>query len=192
MDAKQQRVIGSCYLHIEGTGGVDVVCNLSYAGKSVWSTIITSTKAVSKVDFIVEDAQLWYPCGYGKQPLYEISVDLIWKETLIDRRSKRIGFRQVELVQTPDSVGKAFYFRINGIEIFCGGSNWIPADSFVTRISKERYYKWIRLLAEGNQVMTRCVLRLVQFCQSANKLQAPGLAVYGSLTISTMLVTKWV
>jgi beta-mannosidase len=35
-------------------------------------------------------------------------------------------------VQTPDSVGKTFYFRVNGVDVFCGGSDWIPADSFVS------------------------------------------------------------
>ena len=35
------------------------------------------------------------------------------------------------------------------------GSNWIPADNFLTRITPERYRDWITLLRDGNQNMIR-------------------------------------
>ena len=69
--------------------------------------------------------------------------------------SKKIGFRKTELVQKLDDLGKSFYFRVNNKDVFCGGSNWIPADCFVPRISAERYRKWLQIAVEGNQIMTR-------------------------------------
>ena len=56
--------------------------------------------------------------------------------------------------------------------LFCTGSNWIPADSFLTtyakplslaimplirfrRMTRERYRAWLQLLIDGNQNMVR-------------------------------------
>jgi beta-galactosidase/beta-glucuronidase len=72
-----------------------------------------------------------------------------------DTLFKRIGFRTCSLVQKPDSNGKSFYFRFNNFDIFCGGSCWIPADSFLSGITSKRYRDWIKLLAASNQVMIR-------------------------------------
>jgi hypothetical protein len=33
-----------------------------------------------------------------------------------------------------DQEGLTFLFEINNIRIFCGGSNWIPADNFLTTL----------------------------------------------------------
>jgi beta-mannosidase len=52
-------------------------------------------------------------------------------------------------------VGSSFYFRVNNVDVFAGGSCWIPADNFLSRISPQRYHDWVRLLVEGNQAMVR-------------------------------------
>lgn len=53
---------------------------------------------------------------------------------MLDVKEKRIGFRRVRIVQDElvDQPGHTFLFEINNMRIFCGGSNWIPADSFLT------------------------------------------------------------
>ena len=60
----------------------------------------------------------------------------------------RTAFRNVKVVQEPlqDQPGTSFLFEVNNVRIFCGGSNWIPADSFLTEIEPERYRKWVDLL----------------------------------------------
>ena len=57
----------------------------------------------------------------------------------IHSKSARFGFRTVELVQKPiaGSKGLSFYFKINGIEVFLKGSNWIPADALRDRVTKD-------------------------------------------------------
>jgi beta-mannosidase len=45
----------------------------------------------------------------------------------------------VELKQTPDSIGQSFYFTKKGKPIFIKGANWVPADVFLPRVSKEKY-----------------------------------------------------
>ncbi|KAL2015960.1 hypothetical protein VTK56DRAFT_4495 [Thermocarpiscus australiensis] len=105
----------------------------------------------------LESPQLWWPRGYGGQHLYELQMRSVASDgsTVLAEERQTIGFRQVELVQEPDEFGQSFYFRINGVDIFSGGSCWIPADSFLTRIESQRYRDWIQLLAEGNQNMVR-------------------------------------
>jgi beta-mannosidase len=104
-----------------------------------------------------ENPQLWWPRGYGPQTLCELQVRIIAGDgsTVLAEKRQKIGFRKVELIQEHDEFGQSFYFRINGVDIFSGGSCWVPADSFLPRITPRRYRQWMELLAEGNQNMIR-------------------------------------
>ncbi|KAJ5585288.1 Glycoside hydrolase family 2 immunoglobulin-like beta-sandwich [Penicillium hispanicum] len=103
----------------------------------------------------INDPELWWPHGYGSQPLYSMTVSLSRDGKELHKVSKRFGIRSAELIQLPDNHGKSFFFRINGKDIFCGGSCWIPADSLLPSISHERYRKWIDLIVKGGQTMVR-------------------------------------
>lgn len=106
----------------------------------------------------LEEPELWYPHGYGAQPLYKFTATLKDASGVeIDSVTKTIGVRTVKVVERElkDQPGTSFFFEINGVPIFCGGSNWIPADNFIPRIGDERYREWLQLLKDGNQVMAR-------------------------------------
>ncbi|GGO29595.1 beta-mannosidase [Microbispora rosea subsp. aerata] len=81
------------------------------------------------VTLTVPDPDLWWPRGYGEQPLYDLTVRLDDHEW-----TGRIGFRSVEL----DRAGDAFTFVVNGRPVFVKGFNWIPDDCFPSRITRER------------------------------------------------------
>lgn len=83
----------------------------------------------------VKKPQLWYPNGYGDQPLYQVKVILLCEGAVLDERAFQVGLRTIELRQEPDAWGRSFTFVVNGIPVFAKGSNWIPADSFPTRIT---------------------------------------------------------
>ncbi|ETI26027.1 hypothetical protein G647_02804 [Cladophialophora carrionii CBS 160.54] len=110
-------------------------------------------KAAAKLK--VPDPELWWPNGYGKQPLYTVSVAIAADETVLHTESRRVGLRRVHLVQEPDRHGKSFYFRINDVDVFCGGSCWVPTDSFLTNVTPEKYRAWIELMVPANQKMIR-------------------------------------
>jgi len=119
---------------------------------------IEFTNGHSEFKFSSGELQLWYPIRYGKQPLYSLIVSV--SDTagkVVDSKTERIAFRRVRVVQEPliDQPGKTFLFEVNNIRIFCGGSNWIPADSFLTTVTTERYRAWLQLLIDGNQNMIR-------------------------------------
>ncbi|KAF1811736.1 putative beta-mannosidase [Eremomyces bilateralis CBS 781.70] len=124
------------------------------------STVITIDAIVdeqrnAKQEFSIPNVLLWYPHGYGDQPLYDVEATLYEGDDVIHSTKKRTAFRKAELVQQPDDIGKSFFFRINGVDVFCGGSNWIPADSFTPRISEHRYRKWLSMMVRGYQTMIR-------------------------------------
>ncbi|KAI0036030.1 glycoside hydrolase family 2 protein [Vararia minispora EC-137] len=103
---------------------------------------------------------LWYPIGYGKQTMYTVKVvtyDQSGKQ--LDEKKQQVGFRRARVVEEKLSEdghdGLTFLFEVNNVRIFCGGSNWIPADSFLTTVTPERYRAWLELLVKGNQNMVR-------------------------------------
>ncbi|KAF4999106.1 hypothetical protein FDECE_11607 [Fusarium decemcellulare] len=131
--------------------------DVSLDGKEVATNTAVVQDTEATTNFHIQDPALWYPIRYGKQPLYTIKATLLDSESEVDSASKRIGLRRLELVQRElqGQPGTSFFFQVNNIPLFCGGSNWIPADNFIPRISKERYYDWVKLVADGNQFMIR-------------------------------------
>jgi beta-mannosidase len=107
----------------------------------------------------IPNPELWWPNGYGDQPLYQIDVSLLGKDSfqrrLLDQKKYQVGLRTIELRQEQDQWGRSFVFAVNGITILCKGSNWIPADSFPTRITNEYLENLIRSAAETHQNMLR-------------------------------------
>ena len=109
----------------------------------------------ASVPFSIDNPKLWYPKGYGEQARYTLQASIVRGETELHSLTKLIGFRRTALIQESDSHGTSFYFRINNVDVFAGGSCWVPADSFLAQVPAERYRNWARLTAEGNQVMLR-------------------------------------
>lgn len=144
-------------IDVESVGGGDYTAQVSLGltGKVISSQTIPLSGKAAQVTFSVDKPALWWPHGYGEQTLYDISVSLLRNGEQVDQTSKKFGIRTAEVVQQPDKHGKSFFFRINGMDVFCGGSCWIPADSLLPAISAERYRKWIELMVAGRQVMIR-------------------------------------
>ena len=156
VDTRSRSVKGTIFVQIDGQSDGEVEALISQAGTVIFETKISPNQdGVARVDFELHQVNLWWPHGYGLQHLYDFTVSLKVNNHQIDRRTKRIGLRKAELVQQVDEMGKSFFFRINGVDIYCGGSNWIPADSFTPRIGEERYRRWIQTVVEGNQHMLR-------------------------------------
>jgi beta-mannosidase len=86
----------------------------------------------------VPDAPVWWPVGYGEQPLADLTLTLASDDQELDRWQRRIGFRSVELDTSPDGIGTRFTISINGQPVFVKGVNWIPDDHFLTRITAEQ------------------------------------------------------
>lgn len=73
----------------------------------------------------VANPKLWYPVGKGHQPLYVASVTLVANGVALHTTEKRIGLRKARIVQKSldgEKEGGSFYFEVNGLSIFAGGS----------------------------------------------------------------------
>ncbi|MFD8302119.1 glycoside hydrolase family 2 protein [Streptomyces sp. NPDC059690] len=87
----------------------------------------------------VPDARLWWPRGYGQQPLYEVELTLLHEGDTLDVWRRRVGFRTVRLDSSADAHGTGFTLVVNGERLFARGVNWIPDDVFPSRVTRERY-----------------------------------------------------
>jgi beta-mannosidase len=115
------------------------------------------SKAQKTVDFdwIIENPVLWWPNGEGEQNLHTLTVcllDATGGET--DCLEKRVGIRTIQL-QTENKSKNIFRFLINNQPVYIKGSNWIPADSFLPRISPRKYRSLLQMAADAHMNMVR-------------------------------------
>lgn len=104
----------------------------------------------------VPDVQLWWPVGYGSQPLYEVLVTIGSSDDLLyDEWRSRVGFRTVQVNTEADDIGRPFQLIINGVPVHARGYNWIPDDAMISRIDEQRYSRAVRDLVESNSNMVR-------------------------------------
>jgi beta-mannosidase len=138
--------------------GASITVRLTDADNTVVSetTLPASGSAVQHTITVTAPA-LWYPNGHGEQPRYKLTVTLHDGEKTLDSNEQLLGLRRLRLVQEPliDAPGTSFYFEVNNIPLFCGGANWIPADSFTPRVTIEKYRAWLQMAADSHMVMLR-------------------------------------
>ena len=117
----------------------------------------SSFTCVHKVEFTagqckfeVSHPALWWPKGYGKPDLYQVTTQLLQKGKVLAEREDFVGIRTVQLLRTDtNSVEKPgqFLFKINDVPIMCKGSNWVPADAFHSR-DAGRYQKILEMFID--------------------------------------------
>lgn len=118
---------------------------------------ISADVKINKVMLSIEvnNPHLWWPNGYGAQPLYKVSIEVLQGAAQLDKKDYQLGLRTIELHQKPDEWGKSFTFVVNDLPVFAKGSDWIPADSFPTRISDAYMEGLIRDATLTHQNMLR-------------------------------------
>ncbi len=118
--------------------------------------------------FDIAAARLWYPAGYGEQPMYTLRVEVGGH-----RFEQPFGIRTLKLLQLPDPEGSDFAERarrvresaagqsmtrntdsagflvlVNGVEILCRGGNWVPSEPFVSEETPERIEYLVSMAAK--------------------------------------------
>ena len=86
-----------------------------------------------RFDIRVANPKLWWPKNAGEQNLYDVTVELLYCDQVVDTHTMRTGIRTVELSRTSitDKDGNGdFCFIINGKRVFAMGTNWVPLDAF--------------------------------------------------------------
>ena len=122
---------------IDRTSDEPVVLTASIAGERSSATIPAGSTTAT-VEIAVANVDLWWPRGFGDQPLYDLAVDASVKGASVDTWTTRIGFRTIEVQLEPDAEGTSFRFVVNGEPVWIRGANWIPDDAFITRVDRAR------------------------------------------------------
>ena len=102
-----------------------------------------------KFDFDILQPILWHPIGYGDQHLYSFDIG-VHANGLEDKITKSIGLRKIIIERKKDKKGESFSIIVNDYHIFSKGANWIPADSFTTRLTKKDYSYLLKSATQAN------------------------------------------
>lgn len=132
------------------------------------SAVVAPGETHATVTLDVEDAALWWPLGYGDQPLYDVTVDAsvtAGADGAPAARpagaqpqaewSGRVGFRTVRVDTAADEIGRPFQIYVNDVPVHCRGYNWIPDDAYIARVGRADYERGVRDLVESNSNMVR-------------------------------------
>lgn len=114
-------------------------------------------KGSNVIDFPYEikNPKLWWTNGLGKANLYPFDINLSKNKVQLSLKKLNIGLRTIELIQEKDSIGKSFYFKLNGKPVFMKGANYIPPDSFLPSAINSTYKEIVQNAVDANMNMLR-------------------------------------
>lgn len=151
-----------------GNGAPALVEVLSPTGECVASTELFADMAHCVRRFDIARPLLWYPNGYGAQPLYTLRVTVgnnVFEQAF--------GIRTLKILQLPDAAdspyaekaraaqqteaGKkydrnetfsGFAVIVNGVQIFCRGGNFVPCEPFPSAESEDKLTALVQMAKE--------------------------------------------
>ena len=104
----------------------------------------------SPEEVLIEHPQLWWPHGYGEQPLYTVKVTAYAGGRELDSWQRRIGLRTMTIAREKDAYGESFAHEVNGVRIFAMGADYIPEDNILSRVTPERTHKLLEQCVAAN------------------------------------------
>jgi len=164
--AIHQRDVSKDVAHIDAqveveasaAGSARVTVQYSDNGKPVTlATLATLHAGRNVIDLPAEirHPKLWYPAGYGEQPLYEFTAQVSTGGMTAESRKAKAGLRTVVLHRELDKWGRSFELVVNGIPVFAKGADVIPFDSFPNRVTTADYRRILESARDANMNMIR-------------------------------------
>lgn len=160
MDVSAQVAHLLAQVEVNASADTAATVDVSYSlnGKAVHLSQTTQLHpGVNHVDLpiTVDHPALWYPAGYGAQPMYAFHADIKTGGAIQDTRDVKTGLRSVVLRREPDQWGRTFEFVVNGIPVFAKGANVIPFDSFPNRVTDAQMRQVLQSTKDANMNMVR-------------------------------------
>jgi beta-mannosidase len=147
-------------VEVEAASAGQAYVNVQYTNKG---KPVTHTKSVyvhagrNVIDLPIQILQpkLWYPAGYGEQPLYEFTAQVGTSARVSEERKTKAGLRSIVLHRVLDKWGRSFELVVNGIPVFAKGADVIPFDSFPNRVTTADYRRILESARDANMNMIR-------------------------------------
>ena len=110
--------------------------------------------------FGIDNADLWWPLGFGEPALYDVNI--AWRDSatkaLLAEKSFKLGVKKVEFEHSDYDIATKkpgeMKFIVNGKPCFIRGTSWTPADALHCR-DKDRIISTLELVREANCNMIR-------------------------------------
>lgn len=153
-------------------------------GRVVWQKRRRIVEPFLREKIDLRRPQLWYPAGYGPQPLYRLHAVLDDGESVWEQEMN-VGIRTLLIRELPDEPGGAeeqmslalravwqngedadqhaddnttssgFTLVINGVPIMAKGANWVPCEPFPSAETPKKQTELLTLAREGGANMLR-------------------------------------
>jgi len=107
-----------------------------------------------QLKFKIAHPRLWWCNGLGKPELYTFSLTARNKK-YTSTVTTTTGIRKIELSSDQITSDGSFQFIINNIPVFVKGSNWIPSDNFLSRVSQNKTGEQLSDMKELRMNMVR-------------------------------------
>ena len=107
------------------------------------------------VPMTIAKPKLWWSNGLGEAHRYAFRSEVEIDGKVVESRHHDIAVRSLKVIRKEDKDGRSFYFELNGKAVFAKGANYIPCDSFLTRVTDEVYERTIADAVAVNMNMLR-------------------------------------
>ncbi|MBO4407285.1 MAG: hypothetical protein J5849_06240 [Clostridia bacterium] len=115
-------------------------------------TVAEGETETGELALSVPDPALWYPNGYGEQPLYGLTL-----ETGDDRKTFPVGLRTLEyrkpVCADPDVL--PYIPVVNGVPVYIKGMNMTPLDHRTGTVTREKYDRLLSLARKAGVNLIR-------------------------------------
>lgn len=136
----------SLFVETENSAGA----NICYTAELTAPEGTVQTFADSPREIRIEAPKLWWPNGYGSQPLYKVKVTLFTDGMVSDTWERNIGLRTMTVKTEKDQWGTGFAHEVNGVTIFAMGADYIPEDHLLGRVTPETTRKLLEQCVAAN------------------------------------------
>jgi beta-mannosidase len=142
-------------VEVTAAGAAQVKVSYLDGGKPVTisrSVAVHAGRNVIDLPVEIRQPKLWYPAGYGDQPLYEFTAVVSTGATApaAESRKVKVGLRSIVLDRHLDQWGRSFQLVVNGIPVFAKGADVIPFDSFPNRVTTADYRRILESARDAN------------------------------------------
>jgi len=106
---------------------------------------VKSSKDPLKLRYMLDipAPELWWPRGYGAQPLYRIEVSVLVNNRIIQVISRRTGFRNITM---PEHL----HFIVNGKRVWLWGANFVTPHWYTAVYDRNRVEQLFRMAVNAN------------------------------------------